>query len=132
MTLIADFEWWTFLSTQFPSHLTITILLLGWSLMLVSLKLKILPARTFFNDFAGLDKLHAQCWSGMLRRAWAHKTSETCLIFKARTFCLVEKKTLELQVFSWINKTVKKLPSIKSYISDGIKIVLSTHGLRTT
>ena len=40
----------------------------------------------------------------------ARKTSETCQIFRARTFCLLErKKSLDLQIYSRIGKTIKKL-----------------------
>ena len=74
-------------------------------------------------------------------RAWARKTSETRPIFWARTFCLAKKKeTLDLQVFSRIGKSLKKLQWIpntimniayfdKVYISDGVKTALSTHAL---
>ena len=76
--------------------------------------------------------------------AEARKTSKTCSIFRARIFFLVKrKKTLNLQVFSWIGKTIKKLQWIPNtiintnvleyfdnvYISDGFITGLSTHEL---
>ena len=72
----------------------------------------------------------ARCRSG----ARAHKTSETRLIFRARTFCFAKKKkTLDLQVFSRIGKTTKKLQSIPNrtevYRTDDVKTALSIHGL---
>ena len=43
-------------------------------------------------------------------RVQARKISETRSIFWARTFCLVkQKKALDLQLFSRIGKTMKKL-----------------------
>ena len=65
-------------------------------------------------------------------------------IFQVCIFCLVKKKKIsDLQVFSRIGKTVKKLQWIPNtimnisvieyfdnvYISDGIKTALSTHAL---
>ena len=43
-------------------------------------------------------------------RGRAGKASETCLIFRARTFCLLKKKKqLDLQVFNRKDRTMKKL-----------------------
>ena len=43
-------------------------------------------------------------------RSHTRKAFETRMIFRARTFCLVKKKkTLDLQFFSWIGKTMKML-----------------------
>ena len=50
-------------------------------------------------------------------RARAHKISDTRPIFRAGTFCLVEKKKpLDLQDFSQIGKTMKKLQWVPNTI----------------
>ena len=43
-------------------------------------------------------------------RGRARKTSETCPIFRARTYCLVKKKkSLDLQIYSRIGETMEEL-----------------------
>ena len=79
---------------------------------------------------------HMQAWRIVhpmsTGRAQVYKMSETCPIFRARTFGLI------LQVFSKIGKTMKKLylqyTSAYSQYFDvciyaGVKTALSTHGL---
>ena len=45
-----------------------------------------------------------------IRSAPARKTSETRPIFRARIFCLLKKKkSLSLQIYNKIDKTMKKL-----------------------
>ena len=49
--------------------------------------------------------------------AQARKTSETCPILRARTFCFAKnKKQLNLQVFNRIGKTMKKLQRLPNTI----------------
>ena len=57
--------------------------------------------------------------------ARARKTSEAHSIFRARTFCQVKKKkTLDLQISSQIDKTVKKLHWIPNTIVNTIVPVI--------
>ena len=61
-----------------------------------------------------MDKLVARC------RSSEYKSSKTCPILRAPTFCLVKiKKPLDLQVLSRIGKTMKRLPCIPNTILHG-------------
>ena len=76
-------------------------------------------------------------------RARVLKTSKTRPIFREHKFFLVKKKKpLDLQVFSRLGKTIKKLQWISNtimntpawyldqvYVSDGVKTALFTHEL---
>ena len=81
----------------------------------------------------------------LIGHAWTRKTSETRPIFWARTFSLakMKKTSLNIRVFRWIGKTIKKLQWIPNtttnisglesfdnvYISESVKIPFSAHGL---
>ena len=57
-----------------------------------------------------LDKLRARSQSGKIERGRVRKSSETYLIFRACTFCIVKKNTpVDLQISSQIDQTMRKL-----------------------
>ena len=61
-----------------------------------------------------LYQIHLQAWTKCAHNAdrarSAYKTSETHPIFRARTFYLIKnEKTIRLQVFSQVDKTMKEL-----------------------
>ena len=58
-------------------------------------------------------------------RYHTRKAFETCMIFRAGTFCLVKKKkTLDLQFFSRIGETFKKLQLTPNTIDNTSVLVI--------